>query len=364
MLGGMPSPGDVTLSCAPFGTLPGGDTLDLFTLRSADIELDVMAYGARAVALRTPDRRGQVADILLGYSDLNAYVADRDNYFGCTVGRFANRLAGGRFSLRGQQYQVPLNNGPNALHGGSGGFDRLRWDAAEIEDGVRFTLVSPHGDQGFPGELRVQASYTLEGNTVRLDYEASTNALTVVNLTNHAYFNLAGEGQGTILDHILQIEGDRFTPISEVLIPTGELLAVAGTPFDFIAPHRIGERLEKQDDESKQDEQMKRARGYDHNFVLRGPLGTLHRVAEVVDPGSGRVLQVSTTEPGVQFYTGNFLDGSQTGKTGVAYARRSGFCLETQHFPDSPNQPAFPTTSLEPGQLFRSTTTWTLSLSK
>lgn len=352
----MPTPPRALLSSSLFGTLPEGDTVELFTLRNGLLELEVIAYGARVVALRTPDRRGDKADVVLGYGDLPPYVQDRKSYFGCVAGRYANRLAGGRFTVEGAEQQVPANDGANALHGGPEGFDRRLWSVAEIEGGVEFTVVSPDGDQGFPGELTASVRYTLAGDTVRLDYVARTSKATVLNLTNHAYFNLAGEGSGTVLNHDVQIMAEAFTPVNEALIPTGELARVAGTPFDFLSPRRLGERI---DDTH---EQLERARGYDHNWVLGGQPGALRPCATVTDPESGRRLRVETTEPGVQFYSGNFLDGTRTGKSGRAYEPRGGFCLETQHFPDSPHQARFPSTVLRPGETFASTTTWTFGV--
>ena len=344
-----------SISSAVFGALPEGETIDLITLRSAFLEVDVMAYGARVVALRTPDRTGVHGDVVLGYGDLSGYIEDKKNFLGCTVGRFANRLAGGRFTLGERTYQVPPNDGPNALHGGPQGFDTRVWDVEEVERGVEFTLVSGNGDQGFPGELTVSSRYTVVGDTVRLEYAASTTQLTVLNLTNHTYFHLGGEGNGTVLDHTLQIEADAFTPVNEVLIPTGDLREVEGTPFDFRSAQRIGEHIDASD------EQLTRAKGYDHNWALRNEGGTLRPCATVSEARSGRKLAVQTTELGVQFYSGNFLDGTRLSKRGLPYEWRSGLCLETQHFPDSPNQPAFPSTILRPGEMYRSTTTWTFS---
>ena len=352
----MPTRPRALLSNSLFGTLPEGDSVECFTLRNDLLELDVIAYGARVVALRTPDRRGDKADVVLGYGDLPPYVQDRKSYFGCVAGRYANRLAGGRFTLEGAEYRVPANDGANALHGGAEGFDRRLWSVAEIEGGVEFTLVSPDGDQGFPGELTASVRYTLAGDAVRLDYAARTSKPTVLNLTNHAYFNLAGEGAGTVLNHDVQIMAEAFTPVNVALIPTGELALVAGTPFDFLSPRRIGERI----DETH--EQLERARGYDHNWVLGGQPGALRPCATVTDAESGRTLRVETTEPGVQFYSGNFLDGTRTGKSGKAYKPREGFCLETQHFPDSPHQDHFPSTVLRPGETYASTTAWTFGV--
>lgn len=352
----MPSPPLTQVSSALFGTLPEGDTVELITLRSSSLEIDLIAYGARVVALRTPDCRGDSADVVLGYGDLQPYVQDRKTFLGCVVGRYANRLAGGSFLLDGVRYRVPGNDGINALHGGPEGFDRRLWTSTVIENGAEFTLLSGDGDQGFPGELTAMVRYTLSGNTVRLDYTAHTTKATVLNLTSHAYFNLAGEGVASVLDHEVQIEADFITPVNEALIPTGELTPVAGTPMDFATPQRIGDRIDEAE------AQLMRARGYDHNWVLRGESGKPRPCATVSHRASGRKLTVETTEPGVQFYTGNFLDGTRIGKSGQPYKHRSGFCLETQHYPDSPNQPGFPNTVLRPGEVYASTTTWTFGV--
>ncbi|MBE7159101.1 MAG: galactose mutarotase, partial [Rhodospirillales bacterium] len=278
-----------------------------------------------------------------------------DTYFlGCTVGRYANRIAKGRFSLGGKTYQLDRNNDGNTLHGGSHGLWNLNWNSRILADGVEFSLRSPAGDQGFPGTLSVTARYRLADDEIRLEYEASTDETTVVNLTNHAYFNLAGEGTPSILDHQLQILADAVTPIAEDAIPLGENQAVAGSPFDFTTPHAIGDRIHEAHP------QLLNGRGYDHNFVLRGPEGEVRKAAVAVDPHSGRRLEVSTTEPGVQFYSGNYLAGTTRGRAGNPYGFRSAFCLETQHFPDSPNRPEFPSTVLPAAKPFRSTTVWKL----
>jgi aldose 1-epimerase len=344
-----------TVSHSVFGNLPDGAPVQIYTLKSPAVEIRVMTFGARVVSLQTKDRNGKMGDIALGYSNLADYVKDNKTFFGVIAGRYANRIANGRFTLDGRTYQIPPNDGPNALHGGPDGFDRRNWTAKEIPDGVEFTLVSADGDQGFPGTLTAHVRYTLHDDTVRIEYSATTDKPTVINLTNHTYFNLAGVGHGTILDHVATIDADRFTPVDATLIPTGQLAPVAGTPFDFTHPEVIGARIHGDN------EQLKLALGYDHNWVLRGKMGEMHPAAQVYDPSSGRVLSVDTTQPGVQFYTGNHLDGTFSGPSGVRYDQRTGFCLETQHFPDSPNHPSFPSTELRPGQTFHSETTWTFT---
>lgn len=338
-----------TVTPTSFGTLADGTNVDLYTLKSSEVEARIATYGARIVAIETSDRNGNVADIVLGHNSVEEYLQGKDPYLGVIAGRFANRIGKGQFTLGGKTCQTTINNGPNMLHGGADGFDRRDWQAHEVPNGVEFMLVSPDGDQGFPGILTAHVRYTLENNRLRIEYTATTDKLTVVNLTNHAYFNLSGEGNPSVLDHVLVIEADRYTPIDATLIPTGEIAAVAATPFDFTQPTPVGERI------GQNNEQLHRAGGYDHNWVVRGDAGTLRSAAEIVGPASGRVLKVLTTEPGIQFYSGNFLDGSRTGKSGAQYIKRSGFCLETQHFPDSPNHPNFPSTELRPGDTYRST---------
>jgi aldose 1-epimerase len=338
-----------------FGTAPDGTAVELYTLKSEGIEASIMTYGARVVSIKTPDRDGKVANIVLGYSALDGYVADKSTYFGAIVGRYGNRIAFGKFSIDGHQYQVPTNNNANSLHGGTVGFDRLVWQAKTITDGVEMTLVSKDGDQGFPGTLTVHVRYTVHHGALRIDYIESTDKPTVVNLTNHSYFNLAGDGTTTILNDELTLPADQYTPVDAGLIPTGVLAPVEGTPFDFRKAMVIGARIH--DD----NEQLKIAGGYDHNWVLRGKNGEVKTAGRVYDSTSGRVLTVTTTEPGVQFYTGNFLDGTKYGAAQEGHAKNTGLCLETQHFPDSPNHPAFPTTELKPGETRHSTTTFTFS---
>jgi aldose 1-epimerase len=345
-----------TVSIRSFGKLPDGTEAELITLRSPLLELSVTDSGARVVSLLTPDRHGCPGDIALGYRDAASYATTRNAYFGATAGRVANRIARGTFLLDGERYRVPANNGLNALHGGPLGFDRCLWQSRLLPDGVEFALTSEDGDQGFPGELLVTAGYRLAGNWVQLTYTAKTSKPTVVNLTNHTYFNLDGEGEPSILDHELTLYADHLTPIDETLIPTGTQTAVYATPFDFTRGRRIGARIDIAD------VQLQRAGGYDHNFVLQKQSGELRPAARVRSSASGRVLEVATTEPGIQFYSGNFLNGSLVGRSGRPYERRSAFCLETQHFPDTPNQPTFPSVRLDPGMCFRSETTWTLGV--
>ncbi len=348
--------GEVKMSI--WGHTADGTPVPIYTLSDGQIEVRVTAYGAHLVSIRTPDRNGKMADVALGYNNLAAYLVQPSSYIGAVVGRYGNRIALGKFTLDGKTYQIPVNNGANALHGGPKGFDQYVWQSKEIADGVEFTHVSPDGDMGFPGALTATVRYTLKGKTLRLDYTAKSDKDTVVNLTNHSYFNLHGDEQGNILDQKIQIDADRYTPVDAGLIPTGELAPVSETPLDFRKPEPIGARI------NADNEQMKRAGGYDFNYVLNGKMGELHLAAIVTDPVSGRTLTVETTEPGVQFYSGNFLDGSITGRYGVKYAKHAGFCLETQHFPDSPNHSSFPTTELKPGQTMHSTTTFTFGVEK
>lgn len=338
---------------ATWGHTTDGTAVPIYSLTSGKIEVRVIGYGAKLVSVRTPDRNGKAADIVLGFDKLDDYLNGKEPHLGSIVGRFGNRIALGKFSIDGKTSQIPINNGPNALHGGPVGFDKHLWQSHEVPNGVEFTLVSPDGDMGFPGTLTAKARYTLTGNTLRIDYSATTDKPTVVNLTNHAYFNLHGDDQGKILDQVMEIHADRFTPVDAGLIPTGVLQPVAGTPLDFRKPQVIGMRI---DDGF---EQLKLAGGYDHNFVVNGEAGKLRVAAIATDPVSGRRMTVETTEPGIQFYSGNFLNGMFTGRHGAKYEKHTGFCLETQHFPDSPNHPDFPSTLLRPGETMQSTTTFT-----
>ena len=341
-----------------FGKMPDGTPVDLYTLKSPSVEVGLITYGARIVSIKTADKTGKVADVALGYNDLQGYLTDNKTYVGSIVGRYGNRIAHGKFSLDGKEYNIPLNNGPNTLHGGTVGFDKAIWKAVEIPGGVEFTHVSPDGDQGYPGTLTAHVKYTLTGDALKIDYTATTTKDTVVNLTNHAYFNLGGEGTGLILPEEITIYADHYTPVDSGLIPTGELAPVAGTPFDLRKPTPIGKA------DPNADPQMKLGGGYDHNWVLNGKIGELHPAARVFDPKTGRVMTVSTTEPGVQFYAGTSIPGTFKGKSGVVYVKNAGLCLETQHFPDSPNHPTFPTTELKPGHTMHSTTVFTFTIQK
>ena len=344
-----------------FGTTSGGQSVEAYTLRNGQgMEVSLITYGATITAVRVPDRHGNVANVTLGFNNLTDYETDSP-YFGSIIGRYGNRIAKGKFTLNATEYKLATNDGENTLHGGNKGFDKVIWGAEEVVvNGAPSVLFSYHakdGEEGFPGNLAVQASYTLlEDNSLRIHYRATTDAPTVCNLTNHAYFNLRGEGSGTIEDHVLFIDADRYTPVDSTLIPTGELASVAGTPFDFRTPKRIGADLQAKH------KQLSIAQGYDHNLVLNGTSGTLRLVARVHEPSSGRVLEVLTTEPGIQFYSGNFLDGTIVGASGNAYHPRDAFCLETQHFPDSPNQPHFPATVLNPNEVYETTTIYRFGL--
>lgn len=352
-----------TVVRAPFGVLASQDSVHVFTLTNANgVELRALDYGGLVVSLRTPDRTGTLGDIVLGYDNIDGYVASSP-YFGALVGRYANRIAKGRFTLDGTSYHLAVNNGPNALHGGLKGFDKVVWRAEPKQDsssvGVVLSYTSKDGEEGYPGTVNIRVTYTLtDRNEFAIDYSATTDKATPINLTQHSYFNLGGDGSGDVLGHVVAIDADRFVPIDSTLIPTGALSPVAGTPFDLRQGVAIGAHI----DESHQ--QLKNARGYDHSFAInRTGLGLVHAV-RVVEPKSGRTLDVATTEPAIQFYTGNFLDGTNVGKGGHVYQRRNGFCLEAQHFPDSPNQPAFPTTILRPGAEYRSRTVYTFGVVK
>jgi aldose 1-epimerase len=346
--------GKTVVTKASFGKMTDGTPVDIYTLQDGTVEARIMTYGGILVSLKVPDRNGKKDDVILGYGSLDKYVANSP-YFGAIVGRYANRIAHGQFELDGKVYSLPKNDGDNTLHGGTRGFDKVVWNAKPIENGIELTYLSKDGDQGFPGNLNITVRYTLVGSTLRIDYSATTDKDTVVNLTNHAYFNLAGEGQGDILGEELKINASRYTPIDATLIPTGELKSVEGTPFDFRKLTPVGARI------GDDNEQLRNAKGYDHNWILDIPAGKLGEAAEVYEPTTGRVMEVLTTEPGIQFYTGNFLDGTLTGKSGRVYGKRSALTLETQHYPDSPNHANFPTTELKPGQTFHEVTEFRFS---
>jgi aldose 1-epimerase len=340
------------------GKLPDGSAVEIYTLKNDKIEVQVMTYGGYVLSIKVPDKAGKVADVVLGFDDPSGYYdanhAKGNPFFGPIVGRYANRIAHAEFTLDGKTYHTPKNDGDNTLHSGPDGFHSRLWTGHIVSDGLELKYLAKDGETGFPGNLSVTVKYTVTGSEVKIDYAATTDKTTVLNLTNHSYFNLSGQGNGTILADQLKLYASRFTPVDASLIPTGELKSVVGTPFDFLKPHAIGERI------NNDDEQLKLGHnGYDHNFVLDGK--GLKETAEVYDPSSGRVLTVLTTEPGVQFYTANFLDGSIKGKGGIAYPRNAALCLETQHFPDSPNHPSFPTTVLKPGSEFHSTTIYRFS---
>jgi aldose 1-epimerase len=354
-----------TVGVEEVGALADGTVLHRFTLANGrGMTVRVLSYGGIVESLEVPDRDGRPANVALGLATPDGYVRGNRPYFGALIGRYANRIAEGTFTLDGRSYHLPVNNPPNSLHGGTEGFDKRVWTANATGGGeaawVELAYTSPDGEMGYPGTLTVQARYTLgRGNELRIDYGAATDAPTVVNLTNHSYFNLAGEAAGSIEGHLLVLNADHFTPTDATNIPTGEVAPVAGTPFDFTSPHAIGERIDADDT------QLRYGLGYDHNYVLRpGPGGGgLAPAARVQDPASGRVLEVATSEPGVQLYSGNQLDGTLTGPGGVAYGPRAGLALETQHYPDSPNQPGFPSTVLRPGEAYRSVTSYRFSVS-
>lgn len=347
------------ISEASFGKTHDGVDVRVYTLTNANgVEARITNFGGTILSLKAPDRNGKMADVILGFDTLEGCEAHP--YFGALIGRYGNRIGKGRFTLDGKEYKLFINNGANSLHGGKRGFDRAVWTPRTLPDGgLELKHLSKDGEEGYPGNLSVTVTYHLTAdNGLKIDYQATTDKDTVLNLTNHAYFNLKGATEGDILDHVMMIAADRFTPVDAGLIPTGDLRSVAGTPFDFKKPTPIGARI------NQDDEQLKLGKGYDHNFVLNSGGKSLALAARVEEASSGRVMEVLTTQPGVQFYTGNFLDGSAVGKFGKAYKQRYGFCLETQHFPDSPNKPDFPTTVLKPGKEFRSTTIYRFTAKK
>ncbi|HVU36422.1 MAG TPA: aldose epimerase family protein [Opitutaceae bacterium] len=358
------APASPVITVRSFGQLPDGRPTQLFTLENAHgFRADISDFGGIVVDLVTPDRNGKLGDVALGLTNAADYLA-KSPFFGALIGRYGNRIAHGKFTLDGLTYSLPLNDHPGnipcCLHGGTVGFDKAVWEARPMIIDGNPTLVLQHfsrdGDQGFPGNFTATVTYTVTANNeLRIDYEATTDHATPVNLTNHTYFNLAGEGNGTILNHEVTINARNMTPVDAGLIPTGKITPVAGTPFDFTTAHKIGERI------GEDNEQLKFAGGYDDNWVLDNQDGKLALAATVYEPTSGRVMEVFTTQPGLQFYTGNFLDGTITGKSGKSYIHRGGFCMETQHYPDSPNQPNFPSTILRPGETLRSTTIYRFS---
>lgn len=339
-----------------WGKLPDGRAVDLYALTNGKgLEARIVDWGGIVVSLKVPDKSGAPVDVVLGFDALAPYIANK-GYLGALIGRYGNRIAHGQFKLEGVAYKVPKNDGDNSLHGGADGFNKKLWTAKENGNNLELTYLSKDGEEGYPGDLTSTVTYSLTGdNGLRIDYRATTTKTTVLNLTNHSYFNLAGQGEGDILGHEIEIVADRFTPVDAGLIPTGALQPVEGTPFDFRKPFVIGARI------NDDNEQLKLGRGYDHNFVLNRKGGSLELAARVREPKSGRVMEVLTDQPGVQFYTGNFLDGTLTGKGGKVYQKRYALCLETQHFPDSPNHPAFPSTELKPGAEYRTSTVYRFS---
>jgi aldose 1-epimerase len=341
----------------PWGKLPDGTAVEIYTLRDGAFEARIATYGGVLVSLKAPDRTGKTADLVLGFDDLDGYYGNfnspKNAVFGAIIGRYANRIAHGTFTLNGQKYSLPKNDGDNTLHSGPHGFHSVVWKGKQIANGVELTYLSKDGDSGFPGNLTASVRYTLHKGDLQIEYSATTDKDTVINLTNHAYFNLAAEGD--ILKHQVMINASRFTPVDASMIPTGELKSVESTPFDFRKSTAVGARIDADD------AQLKLGHGYDHNWVLDSNGGKLAVAAEVYEPGSGRVLKVLTDQPGIQLYTGNFLDPSVKGKAGKPDERRSALCLETQHFPDSPNHPEFPTTTLKRGERYHTVTVYSLS---
>jgi aldose 1-epimerase len=341
----------------PFGKMPDGTPVDIYTLSDGAFEARIATYGGVVVSLKAPDRNGKTADVVLGFDDLDGYVTNFNTpanaFFGAIIGRYANRIAHGSFTLDGKKYSLPQNDGQNTLHSGTHGFNNVVWKAKPVANGVELTYLSKDGESGFPGNLSATVRYTLIKGDLRIEYSATTDKDTVVNLTNHSYFNLAG--QGDILKNEVTLHASRFTPVDAALIPTGELKPVEGTPFDFRKATAVGTRI------GADDAQLHLGHGYDHNWVLDSGGGKLVEAAEVYEPSSGRVLKVLTDQPGIQFYTGNFLNGTIKGKGGKPDELRSALCLETQHFPDSPNHPDFPTTELKPGERYHTVTIYSLS---
>jgi len=349
------------LTQSPYGRTPDDKVVDLITLRNNhDYEMTVLTYGGTIVSLRTPDRTGAFDDIVLGFDDLKSYI-DKSPYFGCLIGRYGNRIAKGKFTLDGAAYTLATNNAPNHLHGGVKGWDKAVWGFELFQNassvGVILTHTSADGDEGYPGTVKARVTYTLtDDDRVIVDYHATTDKATVINLTQHSYFNLAGAKASDILGHELMLNAAQYTPVDDTLIPTGQVAPVEGTPLDFRTPTAIGARI------NDPHQQIVRGKGYDHNFVLSRTGTGLSEAARVVEPVTGRTMTIATTEPAIQFYSGNFLDGTLTGKGGRVYPHRSGFCLETQHYPDSPNQPKFPSTTLRPGATYSSQTVFSFGV--
>jgi aldose 1-epimerase len=360
MMGAATMEAKTNVTKQPFGKMPDGTAVDVYTLSEGPVEAKIITFGGIVESLKVPDKAGKSDDVVLGFDSLDDYVKisnapEGNPFFGAIIGRYANRIAKGKFTLDGKEYSVPINNPPNSLHGGPHGFNNVVWKGKEIPNGVELTYLSKDGEAGYPGNLTATVRYTLEHSALRVDYSATTDKDTVVNLTNHSYFNLAGQGHGDILNNMLTLHASLFTPVDSTLIPTGELRSVVNTPFDFTKSTRVGDRIDADD------EQIRFGKGYDHNWVLDSSSGKLIDAAEVYEPTTGRVLRVSTTQPGMQFYTGNFLDGTLKGKGGATYVRRGALCLETQHFPDSPNHPKFPSTELKPGQRYHTVTVFSFS---
>ncbi len=351
-----------SVTTSPFGILSDNKAVTRYTLKNANgVEVSIINYGGIITSLKTPDKQGQFADIVLGYDSLSSYLKSSP-FFGALIGRYGNRIAKGKFTLDGTTYKLATNNDENHLHGGTKGFDKVFWNIEVLPDSssLKLTYTSVDGEEGYPGTLNTEVIYTLtDADELKIDYRATTDKKTVVNLTQHTYFNLTGDANQSILNHQLMLDAPQFLPVDKTLIPTAELKSVAGTPFDFNTLTLIGSRI------AQEDEQLKFGKGYDHCWVLKPSDGkTARKIAELYEPTSGRVVEVSTTEPGIQFYSGNFLDGTLIGKGGVVYKHRSGLCLETQHYPDSPNKPAFPSVLLNPGETYSTTTTYKFLVKK
>ncbi len=351
---------ELSVAKSGFGSYEG-KAADLYTLTNANgMEVEITNYGGIVVSLSVPDKNGNIEDVTLGFDSLSGYLQQGVPYFGAIIGRYGNRIAEGKFTLDGKEYQLAKNDGPNHLHGGVKGFDKVLWDAKEFKSddavGVKLKYLSKDMEEGYPGNLSVNVTYTLTNdNELKIDYQANTDKKTVVNLTNHAYFNLSGDLGEKVLDHVVTINADRFLPVSSTLIPTGELRSVKGTPFDFTEPVTIGARIETEN------QQLGYGKGYDHCWILNGTAGEMRTAATVHEPESGRFMEVLTVEPAIQFYTGNFLEGNLSGK-GETFQHRSGFCLETQHFPDAPNQPEFPSVELAPGDTYATSSVYKFSV--